>query len=72
MSDKGKENDTAQQLAGLNISTSPSRRAPPPAQPPKQPPRPVQQPVEEEDDDDPFADSNAVATPSVEKREPAW
>lgn len=77
ISDKGKEHDLAQQLAGLHISTkNPSPEARPP-----QPPRPVQQPVEEdededdfveEDENDPFADRNAVTTPKVERNEPVW
>lgn len=78
MTEKGKEHEAAQQLAGLSIDKSPTspREAPPP--PP--PPRPVvQQPdededdIEEEDDDNPFADRNAVSTtPAFEKREPVW
>jgi LAS seventeen-binding protein 5 len=81
MSEKGKEHDTAQQFSGLHISTkSPSPEARPPP-----PPRPVQQPAEEHDDDDddeddfveedendPFADRNAVTTPKVERSEPVW
>ncbi len=77
ITEKGKENEATQQLAGLSIGKNPSPRAPPP---PKQPPRPVQQPEEDEDEDDfeeedendPFADRNAVTTPKVEKREPVW
>jgi len=77
MFDKGKENDTTQQLAGLHISgksLSPKAR-------PAPPPRPVQQPpeedededdFEEEDENDPFADRNAVTTPKVERGEPVW
>ncbi|PMD18831.1 VHS domain-containing protein [Hyaloscypha hepaticicola] len=77
MSGKGKEQDTANQLAGLHISgksPSPETRPPPP-------PRPVQQPPEEEEDEDdfeeedendPFADRNAVTTPKVERSEPVW
>ena len=79
MSDKGKENETTQSLAGLSLAGKiPSPRAPPPA--PRQPPRPIQPPppeededdFEEEDENDPFADRNAVTTPKVEKREPVW
>ncbi|CZS96583.1 related to LSB5-possible role in the regulation of actin cytoskeletal organization [Rhynchosporium graminicola] len=78
MSEKGKENETAQSLAGPNLAGSTSPRAPPPA--PRQPPRPVQpsppsdeeDEVEEEDENDPFADRNAVSTPQVERREPVW
>tara|TARA_R110002060_G_scaffold22522_1_gene30564 strand:- start:924 stop:1169 length:246 start_codon:yes stop_codon:yes gene_type:complete len=78
MSEKGKETETAQSLAGLSIGGN-SPRAPAPA--PRQPPRPVQPPppqeddeddFEEEDENDPFADRNAVNTPKVEKREPVW
>ncbi|KAH8789013.1 VHS domain-containing protein [Hyaloscypha sp. PMI_1271] len=77
MSEKGKEHDTTQQLAGLHISgkgPSPEARPPPP-------PRPVVQPLEEdededdfeeEDENDPFADRNAVTTPKVERSEPVW
>lgn len=77
MADKGKENETAQSLTGLNLAgKSPSPRVPAP----RQPPRPVQPPppeededdFEEEDENDPFADRNAVNTPKVEKREPVW
>ncbi len=76
MSDKGKENATANQLAGLSIST----KSPSPPRPPRQPPRPAPQPepeededdFEEEDENDPFADRNAVVTPKVEKKEPVW
>lgn len=74
MSDRGKESETTSQLAGLHISqasSSPER--------PRPPPRPVQQPevddeddFEEEDENDPFADRNALATPRVEKSEPVW
>jgi hypothetical protein len=76
MTERGKENDNTQQLAGLHISKSPSQEARPPP-----PPRPsVQPPQEEEDDDDfeeedendPFADRNAVTTPKVERNEPVW
>ncbi|KAK0120051.1 putative actin patch assembly and actin polymerization protein, variant 2 [Cadophora gregata] len=81
MTEKGKETETAQSLAGLSIGgNSPSSRAP--ALAPRQPPRPVQPPppaqedeedeIDEEDEDDPFADRNAVNTPQVEKREPVW
>lgn len=72
---KGKPSaDTAQALSGLHIST-PSYQ---PEQPPPQPPRPSRAPVqdendiEEEDEDDPFADRNAVKTPMVERGEPTW
>ncbi|KAE9380581.1 hypothetical protein N431DRAFT_432859 [Stipitochalara longipes BDJ] len=76
ISEKGKEHDTTQQLAGLHISKSPSPEARPPP-----PPRPVVQPpqedededdFEEEDENDPFADRNAVTTPKVERSEPVW
>lgn len=77
MSDKGKDNDTAQQLAGLHISG----KSPSPEARPAPPPRPVQKPAEEdededefeeEDENDPFADRNAVTTPKVERSEPVW
>ncbi len=76
MSEKSKENETTQQLAGLSISKSPPRE-----QRPAQPPRPSQPPPEEEEDEedfeeedenDPFADRNAVTTPRVERSEPVW
>jgi hypothetical protein len=67
---KGKESaDPSQTLAGLHISpsTSPVKRRPAP------PPRSVQLPEEEEEDEnDPFADRNAVNTPKVERLEPIW
>ncbi|KAK2627883.1 hypothetical protein QTJ16_002529 [Diplocarpon rosae] len=75
MTERHKEHVSAQQFAGLTIGNSPTHRAPPP---PPQPPRPVQQPeedqddLEKEDENDPFADRNAVGTPSFEKREPTW
>ena len=62
------------QLAGLHISRSPEPEARPP-----QPPRPIPPPEEDEEDDfveedenDPFADRNAVVTPKVERAEPSW
>lgn len=74
MSDKSRENAAANQLAGLSIQKSPS-----PPRPPRQPARPVPEPdteeeddFEEEDENDPFADRNAVVTPGVEKKEPVW
>jgi hypothetical protein len=75
MSDKGKENEATNQLAGLHISKSPN-----PVKRPPPPPRPVQRPppeeeedsVEEEDENDPFADRNAFETPKFEKDEPRW
>jgi hypothetical protein len=77
MSDKGREQDPANQLAGLHIST----KSPGPEARPPPPPRPVQHPpeedededdFEEEDENDPFADRNAVTTPKVERSEPVW
>ena len=74
-SDKGKESEATQQLAGLHIG---SKSSPVPEQRPPQPPRPVQPPqddeddFEEEDENDPFADRNAVTTPKVERSEPSW
>ncbi|KAI1366943.1 hypothetical protein F5Y08DRAFT_300093 [Xylaria arbuscula] len=76
-------------MAGLSLSlnnSSSHRSAPPrpspPAKLPSPPPRPVSPPShrdavnndsEEEDEDDPFADRNAVVeTPMVERREPKW
>lgn len=79
ISDKGKENETTQQFAGLHLGgKSPEQRPPQPPRSP-QPPRPVRPPPEEDEDDfeeedenDPFADRNAVTTPKVERREPQW
>ena len=74
-SDKGKESEVTQQLAGLHIG---AKSSPGPEQRPPQPPRPVQPPEDEEDDfeeedeNDPFADRNAVATPKAERPEPSW
>jgi hypothetical protein len=77
MSDKGKENDPAKQFAGLKIGG----KSPSPETRPAPPPRPVQQSSEddededdfvEEDENDPFADRNAVTTPKVERSEPVW
>ncbi len=85
ISSKGKEKDedAAHELAGLHIgkSSSPEQR---PAQPPRPkmasppPPPPPPAPMEEEDDyededeNDPFADRNALNTPKVEKGQPVW
>jgi hypothetical protein len=73
--EQSKESETAQQLAGLELGG----RGKEPEQRPPQPPRPVQPPPEEEEDDlededenDPFADRNAVNTPRVERGEPSW
>jgi len=71
---KGKENDPTKQidlLEGLQINPRKVDK------PPQQPPRPVEPPVEEEneideDENDPFGDSHAVETPSIEKGEPDW
>ncbi|KAH8816051.1 vhs domain-containing protein [Xylogone sp. PMI_703] len=69
--------DTTQALAGLHISTPAYK----PEVPPPQPPRPARAPVEddeeddnfeEEDENDPFADRNAVRTPMAERGEPTW
>lgn len=75
MADKGKENAAVNQFAGLSIGT----KSPSPPRPPRQPPRPAPQPepeeeddFEEEDENDPFADRNALTTPKVEKKEPVW
>jgi len=71
---KGKEDETTPQLdllGGLQISPVKVET------PPQQPPRPAAPPVEEgdeidDDENDPFGDSHAVETPSVEKGEPDW
>jgi len=79
---KGKANvdaDGAQQLAGLHIGSSSSPPAAAPSMPPRpKMPEPEPEPEDEEDDiveedeNDPFADRNAVATPRVERGEPTW
>jgi hypothetical protein len=74
--DKGKQSETMQQLAGLDLG---GKSGNPEQLPPPKPPRPSQ-PADEEDDledededeDDPFADRNAVSTPMVENDEPTW
>lgn len=78
MSDKGKENEALSQLSGLHIgkkSPSPEgKRPPPPPRPAARPPPPVEDEDSEieEDENDPFADRNALQTPKVEKDEPRW
>lgn len=72
--EKAKENEPIHQLAGLTIN---SKAPAVPGFRPQQPARPTQPPeeesdVEEEDEDDPFADRNAVNTPAIEKPEPRW
>ena len=77
--EKSKESDAAQQLAGLKLGPSNPTTGVRPPQPPRpsQPP-PIPQSAEEEeeeeddDEDNPFADSNAVTTPAYEKPEPRW
>ncbi|KAI1419650.1 hypothetical protein F5Y12DRAFT_209006 [Xylaria sp. FL1777] len=73
-------------MAGLSLNPSiPSRRsAPPRPSPPSKPPAPprplsppphhgeIEDDSAEEDEDDPFADRNAVDTPMVEGGEPRW
>ncbi|KAI0133638.1 VHS domain-containing protein [Xylariales sp. AK1849] len=71
-------------MAGLSITPSPPPRPMPPPRPsamskPMRTPRPPPQPVKDDQDDyasedenDPFADSNAVGTPKIEKGEPKW
>ncbi|GKT44222.1 protein lsb5 [Colletotrichum spaethianum] len=51
---------------------SPPIPAPAPAKPPRRPVQQVQPDSEEEDDDDPFADKNALETPATERPEPRW
>lgn len=72
--EKNKESDAVQQLAGLNIGASiPASVARPPQPPrPSQPPPPPEPEEVEEDEDDPFADSNEVSTPAYERPEPRW
>jgi len=71
--DKNKD-DAAQQLAGLKIGTPSPVPEVRPVQPPRpsQPPPPADVDEEEDDEDNPFADSNAVVTPAYEKPEPRW
>ncbi|TGJ88197.1 hypothetical protein E0Z10_g607 [Xylaria hypoxylon] len=73
-------------MAGLSLnpSISPRRSAPPRPSPQSKmpaPPRPLSPPSRhgesdndsaEEDENDPFADRNAVETPMVEREEPRW
>lgn len=74
------------EMARLSV-TSPASPPPRPAAPPRPSamskpqqhlsPVPASQqgdssPSEEEDEDDPFADRNAVVTPKVERNEPSW
>ncbi|KAI1380367.1 hypothetical protein F4677DRAFT_406587 [Hypoxylon crocopeplum] len=71
-------------MAQLSISPSPPPRPMPPPRPsaaskPMISPRPIPQPESDEEDDyvdedenDPFADRNAVVTPKVERDEPRW
>ncbi|CAG8958978.1 hypothetical protein HYFRA_00012135 [Hymenoscyphus fraxineus] len=76
----GKSNEESfdqNQLSGLHISPPPpprtqQHRPPPPPRPVKMSPPKVEVPEPEEDDDDPFADRNAVPTPNAEKDEPRW
>ncbi|RFU30195.1 hypothetical protein B7463_g6120, partial [Scytalidium lignicola] len=78
MAGKGKASpspDVTQAISGLHISTPTYK----PEKVPPQPPRPSRAPVEEKEDDieeedenDPFADRNAVKTPMVERSEPTW
>jgi hypothetical protein len=84
LSEKGKEHQTspssppAGQMAGLSLSRSP----PPPRpsalskpsvrSPPARSAASHSESEEEEDENDPFADRNAVVTPSVEKAQPKW
>ncbi|RDL37001.1 uncharacterized protein BP5553_04434 [Venustampulla echinocandica] len=75
--EKSKENEAAQELAGLHINAKGSAMEQRPSPPPR-PPVQIQpahediDDVEEDDDDDPFADRNAVQTPHIEKDEPVW
>ncbi|TAQ85464.1 hypothetical protein B7494_g6200 [Chlorociboria aeruginascens] len=69
---KGKESgDTAQQFAGLHLGDFNSASG---FRPPPPPPRPEEEEEHEieEDENDPFADRNAVSTPLVEHPEPRW
>ncbi|KAI8635613.1 hypothetical protein F5Y19DRAFT_16801 [Xylariaceae sp. FL1651] len=73
-------------MAGLNLNSSPPPRPLAPARPSAQskspaPPRPAPLPARhdepeddytDEDENDPFADRNAVETPMVERGEPKW
>lgn len=72
------------EMAGLSLAPSPPPRPMPPPRPsatskpltsPRAPPAPVEADQDEyasEDEDDPFADRNALVTPRVEKDEPKW
>lgn len=54
-------------MAVLTIGNHNGRPAPPPPPPP-----PQEEEEGEEDENDPFADRNAVETPMIEKSEPKW
>jgi hypothetical protein len=76
ISEKGKESDVSQSFAGLQINrknSSPEARPPPP--PRLAQPAPVDEDEDDfqsEDENDPFADRNALHTPKVERDEPTW
>ena len=77
MSEKGKENEAVQKFAGMTLNTSTPSPTQAPSRPPKKAPAPPVQDddedsFEEEDENDPFADRNAVQTPKVERGEPVW
>lgn len=72
-SEKGKEDDATHQLAGLHIGGKSQEQPPPqPLRPTQLPPEDEEDDFEEEDENDPFADRNAVTTPKVERSEPTW
>jgi len=75
-SEKGKESEVSQQFAGLQIDrkgSSPEQRPPPPPRPAQPPPAADEgDDYPSEDEDDPFADRNALNTPAVERDEPRW
>jgi len=68
--------EPAHKFANMSISTKSPEHGSRPAQPPRSIQQPVQEDeeddLEEEDENDPFADRNAVATPHVERSEPVW
>ena len=71
--EKSKDGDATQQLAGLHIGGKrPEQRPPQPPRPAQPPPAEEEDDFEEEDENDPFADRNAVTTPKVERSEPSW
>ncbi|GKT94280.1 VHS domain-containing protein [Colletotrichum tofieldiae] len=58
--------------SGPDVETLSSRPGTCSSEAPRRPVQQVQPDSEEEDDDDPFADKNALETPATERAEPRW